>query len=288
MKKAFAFILLIASILSACKNVQKAQQANHKKLHKLSYITQTPDSLLTSESVYFDKNKNTLYVSCINGKPLDKDSNGYISQVDLNGKIIKLHWIDGLNAPKGMGVYKNKLYVTDIDRIAIIDKNQGKIIKFVNVQGAKFLNDIAIDSSGNVYITDSNNNLVYLLQNDSTITVWLDSLPAANGLFIKGDTLFIGTRDHLMAANLNTKELKTVASYKTPMIDGLQPAAGGFITSDWFGKVYFVDTQVDTVYPMLNFPQQTKNAADLAYIPEKNLVIVPTFFDNRVIFYKFQ
>ncbi len=288
MKKAIAFTLLIALILTACKNVQKASQANHKKLHKLTYITQTPDSLLTSESVFYDKNKNLLYVSCINGKPLDKDSNGYISKVGLDGKIIKLHWIGGLNAPKGMGTYENKLYVTDIDRIAIIDKDQGKIIKFVNVQGAKFLNDIAVDSKGNVYISDSNNNLVYLLQNDSSVTVWLDNLKSANGLFIKGDTLFIGTKDNLMAANIKTKELKTIASYKTPMIDGLQPAAGGFITSDWFGKIYFIDTQVDTVYTMLNFPQQTKNAADLAYIPEKNLVIVPTFFDNRVIFYKFQ
>ncbi len=287
MKKAVFVIFLMGLVLFSCKNTQKAEQARFKP-HKLVYVTQSPDSLLTSESVYYDKDKDLLFVSCINGKPTDKDSNGYISQVSLSGKIINLKWASGLNAPKGMGIHNNKLYVTDIDRVAIIDVNTGNLIKFVNVKGAKFLNDIAIDSAGNVYITDSQNNLIYMLQNDSIVGVWLDSLPVANGLYLDGDTLYVGLKNKLISVNIKTKQTRTIAEYKTPMIDGLKKVSDGFITSDWYGKTYFVDTKNDTVYTMLYFPKQNKNIADFEYIPEMNLLIIPTFFDNRVEFYKFQ
>ncbi len=288
MKKAIFIVFLMGLVLFSCKNTQKAEQSNQFKPHKLVYVTQSPDSLLTSESVYYYKDKDLLFVSCINGKPTDKDSNGYISQVSLSGKIINLKWATGLNAPKGMGIFNNKLYVTDIDRIAIIDLNSGEILKYINVNGAKFLNDIAIDKNGNVYITDSQNNLIYMLQNDSIVGVWLENLPVANGLYLDGDILYVGLKDKLISVNIKTKQTQTIAEYKTPMIDGLKKVNGGFITSDWYGKAYFVDTNHDTVYTMLFFPQQNKNIADFEYIPDMNLLIIPTFFDNRIAFYKFQ
>jgi len=44
----------------------------------------------------------------------------------LNGSIIELNWIAGLNAPKGMAIYDNssgssKLYVSDITDLVEID-----------------------------------------------------------------------------------------------------------------------------------------------------------------------
>ncbi len=285
MKKTLILLLLLAFLAFSCKNSQNATET--KTTHHLVFVASTPDSLLTSESVYYYKDKDLLFVSCINGMPTDKDSNGYISQIDKNGKILNLRWITGLNAPKGMGVFQNKLYVTDIDRIAIIDIPNAEIIKIINVDGAKFLNDIAIDSAGNVYISDSQNNLVYMLQNDSIVGIFAQDLNEANGLYIQNGKLLVGCKDRLAAVDLNTKTVSTIAKVDTKMIDGLKPADGGYITSDWYGKVYFLDTKNDTIYAMLNFPAQKKNAADIEYIPGENLVFVPTFFDNRVEIYKF-
>ncbi len=288
MKKVVFIILLFGVILLSCKNTKNAEQANKYKIHKLVYVAQTPDSLLTSESVYYDKDLNLLFVSCINGGPLDKDSNGYISQISPTGKIINLHWVGGLNAPKGMGIKDGKLYVTDIDRVAIIDIEKAQILKFIDVEGAKFLNDIAIDDQGNVYISDSQNNLVYMLSNDSIVGIWAEGLKGANGLYIKNNKLLVGCSDRLAAVDLKTKEITTLAEVDTRMIDGLKPAANGYITSDWYGKVYFLDVKKDTMYAMLNYPNEKKNAADLEYIPEQNLVFIPTFFDNRVEIYRFE
>ena len=54
------------------------------------------------ESIDFDLAHGVFYVSNINGGPLDKDGNGFISKVSRDGKMITQHWIDGLNGPKGI------------------------------------------------------------------------------------------------------------------------------------------------------------------------------------------
>jgi len=58
------------------------------------------------ESVIYDKENDILYVSNMQGDPFTKDKNGFISKVDVDGKIIKLKWIEGLNAPKGLTISK--------------------------------------------------------------------------------------------------------------------------------------------------------------------------------------
>ena len=64
----------------------------------------------TPESVQHDVATDTYLVSNINGSPLDKDDNGFISKLSPEGQVINLKWIDGaaadveLNAPKGIGI----------------------------------------------------------------------------------------------------------------------------------------------------------------------------------------
>ena len=49
--------------------------------------------------------------------PFKKDKNGFISKVDLDGNILKLKWVKGLNAPKALDISKGKLYVGDVDQL---------------------------------------------------------------------------------------------------------------------------------------------------------------------------
>ena len=69
------------------------------------------------ESVVYDKTTDALYVSNVNGSAMEKDGNGFISKVALDGKILKLDWATGLNAPKGLAIYDGKLYTADIDTL---------------------------------------------------------------------------------------------------------------------------------------------------------------------------
>ena len=80
--------------------------------------------LATPESVYYDAAGDRYLVSNINGKPVDADNNGFISELTPDGGIKTPKWIEGgqkkvtLNAPKGMAVVKGERLRPDGDRMA--------------------------------------------------------------------------------------------------------------------------------------------------------------------------
>ncbi len=92
----------------------------------LTHKWTTEPSLRVPESVLLDAKNNVLYVSSIDGTPQNKDGNGFISQVTLDGKIKNLKWVTGLDAPKGMGLHNNNLYIADISRLVTVDITTGK------------------------------------------------------------------------------------------------------------------------------------------------------------------
>src|SRR5436190_1914394 len=58
--------------------------------------------LAQPESAYFEPTTQSIYVSNVQGSPVEKDGQGYISKVSPDGKMVAEKWVDGLNAPKGM------------------------------------------------------------------------------------------------------------------------------------------------------------------------------------------
>ncbi len=88
-------------------------------------------------------------VSNINGAPLDKDGNGFISRLAPDGSVLDLKWIDGgapgvaLDAPKGMAIAGGVLYVADITELRMFDASSGEPMGSVEVPGSTFLNDVA-------------------------------------------------------------------------------------------------------------------------------------------------
>jgi hypothetical protein len=188
-------VALISAITLGCFVIisVNAQDDMIFQSDKLVKKWETPATLLIPESVCFDPESQFIYVSNINGKSTEKDGNGFISLVSGEGKILEQRWISGLNAPKGMGIYKGILYVSDIDRVAAIDIKSKSILKFYEFPEAKFLNDIAVDQNGVVYISDMMSARVYRIFEGKTET-WLDDemLTGPNGLFVDGDQLLIG------------------------------------------------------------------------------------------------
>jgi sugar lactone lactonase YvrE len=252
---------------------------------KLVNKWETPPELLVPESVCFDPAGNVLYVTDINGKPAEKDGNGFISKLSIDGKILELRWMTGLNAPKGMGIYNGNLFVTDIDRVAEIDITNKKIIKFYDFPDARFLNDIAIDQKGAVYISDMMSARIYRIYEDKT-DIWLDDeiLTGPNGLFVDGNQLLIGC-GKIVRAGTDDKKI-TAWIDNTGNIDGLEGTGDGrYLFSDWQGNVYLVGTD-KKMEKILNTSSEGINAADIEFIPSGKLLLVPTFNDNRVMAYE--
>ncbi len=142
---------------------QLQQQVGQTKLNKL---WETPNDLKNPESVAYAPKQNILFVSNVNGKPDQKDQNGFISKVSpSNGSIIELNWVTGLDAPKGIAISNDgsKLYVSDITDLVEIDIASGKIIKRFNAPESSFLNDVVSDNQGNIYVSDTGTNTIYKL-----------------------------------------------------------------------------------------------------------------------------
>lgn len=246
-------------------------------------------SLITPESVIYDSSAKVLYVSCINGVPPDKkDNDGYIAKVGLDGKVIEAKWIKGFSAPKGMGIYNNKLYVTDIDQVVEIDLSKGKIAKKYPVKKAKFLNDIDVKANGDIFISDSYGDAIYLLSNGK-IDLWLqnDSLGKPNGLMAREDALYMSTfgSNEFVKFDYTTKA-KTLLSKGVTEGDGVVLYNDStFLVSGWSGY-YFQYTPSGKAKEILNTVDAKSHAADFWYIKDKNLLLTPTFFKNSVVAYQ--
>jgi sugar lactone lactonase YvrE len=272
--KEFFFILALLS-LAAC-----AAQAG-----TLEPAWSTPDTLKIPESVKYDGERGYIYVSSINGNPTDDDGNGFISRLGTGGEILELRWIEGISAPKGMGISGNTLYVTDITRLVEIDLEKGEITGRYDAEGSEFLNDVAVDDSGNVYVSDMSADVIYLLE-DHSMKVWLEEgLERPNGLFYSRGVLYIGASGVIKAVDTGTGE--TLEVIETGFgVDGLvSDGAGGLFASDWKGKTVHIDSGGEQEV-LLDTSGEGVNSADIEYIIEKSLLIIPTFMDNRAVAYR--
>lgn len=252
--------------------------------HQLIQLWQTDTTLKTPESVLFHPGNNFLYVSNINGAAGAKDGNGSIGKVNSDGKIINADWVKGLNAPKGMGFYKGKLWVADIDEVVEINTSTATIEKRIPVNGATFLNDIAINGKGVVYVSDTRMKKVFTIE-DGRVNLLLSDLKAPNGLFVAGDDLYILDNGSLLKMEKN-KSLTKIADGMDPGTDGLEIINGhDFIVSAWGGAIYYVKAGGSTELLLDTRPQKI-NAADIGLDAEKKIVYVPNFLQNRITAYQ--
>jgi DNA-binding beta-propeller fold protein YncE len=248
----------------------------------LKEVWATDKILKTPESVYYNEQQNEIYVSNINGKPTDKDGNGFISLLDTTGTVKSLEWVKGFDAPKGMGVRNDSLIVSDIDRIHIVSIEESKIIQTIKVEGASFLNDILILADGSALITDMTEDKIMILK-DGKVDTWLEDtlLIKPNGLEHHKKNIVVGVKNSVISINAETKEIKVLVDETGP-VDGLIHLSGNkFIISDWAGRIMQVNPSEKVV--LSNTTEENMQAADLGYIPDKKWVLIPTFFDNRVI-----
>jgi len=248
----------------------------------LTQVWSTKNVLKVPEAVLFDPGNDRLYISNINGTPAEKNGEGFISLMDKSGNITELKWATGLDAPKGMSIKGDMLYVSDIDRVAEIDINTGKLIKHIPFPGAIFLNDVATGPDGNIYVTDTRQGVIYVLKSGKP-EIWSrnSKLKGVNGITVEDDYLLIGSQGYLLKGNTNTGEVSVIAETDF-QIDGLIPLGNGhYVVSAWIGKVLYLSTGAQ---PKELFDSKPLgfHTADMGYLPDKKILLIPTFTD-RVI-----
>ncbi len=250
------------------------------------------EGLKNPESVVYDKKRNRLYISNVDGGSMDLDGKGSISIVSLDGKMLNPEWVTGLNAPKGLALSNDKLYVADVDTLVVINVESAAIENKYKVDDAKFLNDVAADPNGNIYVSDMMLNRIHRLQG-SEFTIWLEgeALESPNGLHFEEDDIMLGSwgkmtdgfatavPGHLKRISLKDKEISSVGD-GSPVgnLDGLEGTEDtGFYVTDWFNGKLFHISRKGVVTELLDLNQ---GSADLEFIEEQNLLLIPMMKDN--------
>jgi len=245
-------------------------------------IWETPADLTTCESVLYDEESGHIYVANIEGDAAQKDGKGSISIITADGEITQRDWITGLNAPKGMGISDGKLYVTDIDEVVEIDIAGDKIANRYPLEGAQFLNDLDAHD-GKIYFTDMRAGKIHTLEGGK-ISTFAEGQGSINGLRIADNGTLYGL-DGEGLKKYNSDGTFDIINNAVTGGDGLVIIDDNtFIASRWGGEVFLVQDGVETL--IIDTKADESNTADIDFIPEDNIILVPTFLKNKVTAYQ--
>ncbi len=268
-------LFLTAAIMCLCSSLLKAQSI--EKLWEANKNLTTPESVL-----YYDK-ANVLYVSLIDGGSSEKDGKGGIAILNPDGTVKNGTWITGLDAPKGMAIYNDLLYVADITNVVIIDIISGNVVDEIAIPGSIFLNDVTVDPSGVVYVSDTRDGKIYQVKNGKH-AVLLENLPNVNGLKHDKGKLLALVGPELWSIDAN-KQTKVIAKGFEKGGDGIEPVGNGdYLVTCWPGLIYYV--KADGSITKMQDVQGKMNTADLGFNPKTKVLYVPTFNNNSVIAYQ--
>jgi sugar lactone lactonase YvrE len=252
------------------------------------------------ESVLYDADADVYLVSNINGGSLEKDGNGFISRVTPDGRVAELKWIAGgangatLNAPKGMGVKGDTLYVADIDALRLFHRSTGASLGAWPVPGATFLNDVSIGPDGTVYVTDSGlksgpngfadsgTDAVYKFDGRKAVSLAKGaSLGRPNGIAAdsSGVTVVSFGSGEVYRIDASTGARADLPRPPKGQLDGVERFPDGtLLMSSWEGSaIYrFKAGSYTTVIDSVSTP------ADIGYDSKRGAVLIPELMSNQV------
>jgi len=300
-KIVYSLLISTALFLSACSEESQppqvtAEEKTPEKITQLELVWEL-QGFNNPESVIYDPSSDVLFVSNVNGSPVEKDGNGYVSKILLDGTMLNKQWVVGLNAPKGLAIHDGTLYVADIDTLVAIDIASSTISNSYQVDDAKFLNDVAADKDGKIFVSDMVLNRIHCLCNGQ-FNIWLESpeLENPNGLHTEGDHLILGAwgvmtegfatevPGHLKSISISDKSITSLGGSPIGNLDGVESdGMGGYYVTDWMtGKLYQINKSGDAKL-LLELEQ---GMADHEVILKKNLIILPMMNSNKVLAYK--
>jgi len=305
--KRWAFLFfLVPFALTSCGQVPgedaQTEPVPMEELGPVFSRTLTDVGFSTPESVLHDREADVYLVANINGPAADRDGNGFISRVSPTGEVVELAWIDGtqpgvtLNAPKGMALVADTLFVTDIDCIRRFHRVSGVPFQELCLEEATFLNDLTSTARGDLYFSDSGTSespgAVYLLRQTADVPQKValadgtvlegESLGGPNGVFADRRGLYVTTFGSGEIFRVTPEGERLQMIFPSEMgLDGIVcMEEKGFLFSSWGDSaVYWIHSD-GTLTALI---EDVETPADLGYDATRNRVLIPLFRSSELM-----
>jgi hypothetical protein len=258
------------------------------------------EGIQTPESVYYDAAADRYLVSNINGSPSGVDNNGYITEISGEGKVTKAKFVEGgagktkLDAPKGIALSGNIIYVSDISFIRKFDAKTGAPKGEIAIKDATFLNDVAIAPDGRIFVADTGikaaangfeptgTDAVYVIDKAGKVKPIAKSkdLSGPNGLIATDKGVLVNTFGSDEIYRLNAEGVKEETT-KIPGggLDGMTMMGDSILVTSWKTSTVYRGKLGGKFEPLI---QGLKGPADIGFDTKRSRLLVPRFMDNAV------
>ena len=150
------------------------------------------EGFVAPEAVRYDPEQDVYFVANWggDGNPGKADNDGFISRMRPDGTVENLRFIAGgtsgvtLHSPRGMIIVGDTLWAADFDAVRGFDRRTGAPLATVDFSSLDrgFLNDVAADATGAVYVTDTGKNKLYRVRGGPTLVLSDSLLGSPNGI----------------------------------------------------------------------------------------------------------
>ena len=257
------------------------------------------------KSVLWDEDQDAYFVSNLNGDPAAPNKNGFLSKIAPDGKIIALKFVDGskkgseLNAPKGLAIIGEILYVADLNVVRKFDRKSGKAKGVIKVPNSAFLNDLSASPDGKtLYVSDSavtieagnfagtGTDAIYAIdvrRGSAVVLIEDQALHWPSGLLADDDGVWVVTLGANRLFHVN-QEGGTGPATKLPKggLDGIVKLGdGSFLISSWEASAIYRG------FPGGEFKEvisEIPSPADIGLDAKRNTLLIPILQKSAVQF----
>lgn len=157
----------------------------------------------------------------------------------MDGKVIEVEWVTGLDAPKGMRQHGDLLYLADLAQVVIVDTKNAAIVRRVPIPSATLLHNIVIAPDGVVFVSDMFTGKIHTVRGDE-VSTYVEKLSGPSGPALSGTDLYVYASEGLVKIDAQ-KNRTVVATGMDRRANGLQMVnEREFIATNWGGFVYYI------------------------------------------------